>query len=64
MEDILAQSYGKSPYIHRIIQKATWQHKTPSTTSITQRLGTALVTPGVVKPVYERSIVQLTATAM
>ena len=32
------QSYDKSPYTHRKIQKATWQHKNATKTSITQRL--------------------------
>ena len=38
----LTQSYGKDPYTHRKIQKATWQHKHASKTSITQRLRTDL----------------------
>ena len=38
----LTQSYDKSPYNHRKIQKATWQHKNATKTSITQRLQTDL----------------------
>ena len=38
----LTQSYDKNPYIHKNIQKASWQHKTPPKTSITQRLRTDL----------------------
>ena len=38
----LTQSFNKSPYTHRKIQKATRQHKTPRKTSITQRLRTDL----------------------
>ena len=38
----LTQSYDKSPYTDRKIQKATWQHKNPQKTSITQRLRTDL----------------------
>ena len=36
----LTQSYDKSPYTHRKIQKATTQHKKQPKTSITQRLRT------------------------
>ena len=39
------QSYDKSPYTHRKIQQATWQHKTPAKTSFTQRLQTYLGAP-------------------
>ena len=35
-----SQSYDKSPCINRKYQEATWQHKTPPKTSITQRLRT------------------------
>ena len=36
----LTQSYDKSPYTHRKIQKATWQHKNATKNSITQQLRT------------------------
>ena len=40
----LTQSYGKSPYIHKKIQKATWKHKNDTKnfyyTSIADRLRT------------------------
>ena len=36
----LTQSYDKSPYTHRKIQKASWQHKKATKTLITQRLRT------------------------
>ena len=36
------QSFDKTPYIHRKIQKSTWQHKTPPKTSITQQMRTDL----------------------
>ena len=38
----LTQSCDKSPYTHRKIQKATWQHKTPPKTLISQWLRTDL----------------------
>ena len=38
----LTQFYDKSPYTDRKIKKATWKHKTPPKTSITQRLQTDL----------------------
>ena len=38
----LTQSYDKSPYIHRNIQKAKWQDKNATKTSITGRLRTDL----------------------
>ena len=38
----LTQSYDKNPYTDRTIQKATWQHKNATKTSITQRLRTEL----------------------
>ena len=38
----LTQSYDKSPYADRKNLKATWKHKTPPKTSITQRLQTDL----------------------
>ena len=34
----LTQSHDKNPYTHRKIQKATWQHKNATKSSITQRL--------------------------
>ena len=37
---VLTQSYDKSPYDDRKIQKATWRHKNATKTSITQRLRT------------------------
>ena len=36
----MSQSYDKSPYTHRKIQKAMRQHKNATNTSITQRLRT------------------------
>ena len=38
----LTQSYDKSPYTHRKIQKPKWQHKNATKTSITQHLRTDL----------------------
>ena len=38
----LTQSYDKSLYTHRKIQKATWQHKNATKNLITQRLRTDL----------------------
>ena len=38
----LTQSCDKSPYTHRTIQKATWQHKNATKTLITQLLRTDL----------------------
>ena len=69
----LAQSCDKNPYTYRTIQKATWQHKNATKnfdyTTIADRLRTVSWSnrshpTGVVKPVYERSIFQLTATAV
>ena len=70
----LTQSFGKSPYTNREIQKASWQHKNRhKKNSITQRLwtdsgrsvGVTSVNPtGVVKPVYERSTFPPTATVV
>ena len=41
-ERYLTQSYDKNPYTDRKIQKATWQHKNATKSSITQRLRTDL----------------------
>ena len=45
----LTQSYDKSPYTHRKIQKATWQHKNATKifdyTTITNRLRTVTHSP-------------------
>ena len=69
----LTQSYDKSPYTYRKIQKATWQHKNATKifdyTAIVNRLGTVSWSnnshpTGVVKRVCERSTFRLTATAM
>ena len=69
----VTQSYDKSPYTHRTIQKATWQHKNATKnfdyTTIADRLRTVSWSnsshpTGVVKPVYERSTFPLTATAV
>ena len=69
----LTQSYYKSTYIHRKIQKCKRDNiKKATKTSITQRLGTDLgrsagittTTTGVVKPVYEQSTFPLTTTAV
>ena len=69
----LTQSYDKSPYTHRKIQKATWQHKNATKnvdyTTIADRLRTVSWCnnshpTGVLKPVYERSTFPLTATAV
>ena len=70
----LTQSYDKSPYTHRKIQKASLQNtKTSPKTSITQQLRTdlgrsvgvtAVNLTGLVKPVYVRTTFPLTATAM
>ena len=69
----LTQSYDKSPYTHRKIQKATWQHKNATKnfdkTTIADRLRTVSWnnnnhSTGMVKPVYERSTFSLTATAV
>ena len=38
----LTQSYDKSPYTDRKIQKSTWKHKNATKNSITQRLRTDL----------------------
>ena len=57
----LTQSYDKSPYTHRKIQKATWQHKNATKnfgySTIVDRLrtlswGNDSHPTGVVKPVY------------
>ena len=57
----LTQSYDESPSTHRKFQKATWQHKSVTETSIIQRLQAQLRTVSwsndsqptyVVKPVY------------
>ena len=69
----LTQSYDKSPYTHRNIQKATWQHKNATINfdyaTIADRLRTVIWRnishpTGVVKPVYESSTFTLTATAV
>ena len=69
----LTQSCDKSPYTHRKIQKATWQHKNATKTfdytTIADRLRTVSWSnsshpTGVVKPVYERSTFPLTTTAV
>ena len=63
----------QNPYTHRIIQKATWQHKNATKnfdyTTIADRLRTVSWSnsshpTGVVKPVYERSTFPLSATAV
>ena len=68
----LTQLYDKSPYTHRKIQQATWQHKKHHQnfdyTTIADRLRTvswsnSSYPTGVVKPVYERSTFPLTETA-
>ena len=69
----LTESYDKSPFIHRKIQKGTRQHtnatKNFDYTTIADRLRTVSGSnnshpTGVVKPVYERSTFPLTATAV
>ena len=69
----LTQSYDKSPYTHRKIQKATWQHKNATKnfdyTTIADRLRTVSSSNSshstcVVKPVYKRSTFPFTATAV
>ena len=70
----LTQSYDKSPYTHRKVQKATWQYKNATKnfdyTTIADRLTTVSLSnnshpTGVVKPVYEHSSTfPLTATAV
>ena len=69
----LTQSYDKSPYNIRKIQKATWQHKNATKTSITQRLRTDLGRSVwgndshrtvVVKPVYWIQTFPLTTKAV
>ena len=69
----LTQSYDKSPYTNRKIQKATWQHKNATKnfdyTKIADRLRTVSWSnnshpTGVIKPVYERSTFPLTAKAV
>ena len=69
----MTQSFYKSPYTHRKIQKATWQHKNATKnfdyTTIAGRLKTVSWSnsshpTGVVKPVYVRTTFQLTATAV
>ena len=65
--------YDKSPYTHRKIKKATWQHKNTTNkfdyTTIADRLRTVSWSnsshpTGVVKVVYERSTFPLIATAV
>ena len=72
-EEIWLSTMTKAPYIHRKIQKATWQHKNATKnfdyTAIADRLRTVSSSnnnhpTGVVKPVYERSTFPLTATAV
>ena len=69
----LTQSYDKSPFTHRKIQKATWKHKNATknfdNTTIADQLRTVSLSnsshpTGVIKPVYERTTFPLTATAM
>ena len=65
----LTQSYEKSPYTHKKIQKATWQHKNTNKnfdyTTIADRLSSNNIHPnGVVRTVYERSTDPLTTTAV
>ena len=69
----LTQSYDKSPYIHRKIQKVTRQHKKRRKnfdyTKIADRLRTVSWCNNshpadMVKPVYERSTFPLTVTAV
>ena len=69
----LTQSCDKNPYTHRIIQKATWQHKNATKnfdyTTIADRLrmvswSNSSHPTGVVKPVNERSTFPLTTTAV
>ena len=68
-----SRSYDKSPYTHKKIQKATWQHKNVTKnfdyTTITDRLrtvskGSDSHPTGVVKFVYGISTFQLTAKAV
>ena len=65
--------YDKSPYAHRKIQKATWQHKNTNQnldyTTIVDRLRTVSWSngsypTGVVKPVYGIPTLSLTAKAL
>ena len=69
----LTQSCDKNPYIHRTIQKATWQHKNATKnfdyTTIADRLRTvgwrnSSHPTGVVKPVNECLTLSLTAKAV
>ena len=69
----LTQSYDKSPYTDRKIQKATWQHKNDTKnfdyTTIADRLRTVSWDndrhpTGVVKPVYGIPTLPLTAKAV
>ena len=69
----LTQYYDKSPYTHRQIQNAKWQHKNATEnfdyTTIADRLkavswGNDSYQTGVVKLVYEILTFQLTATAV
>ena len=69
----LTQSYDKSPYTDRKIQKATRQQKTATKnfdyTTIADRLGTVSLSndshpTGVVKPVYGIPTFPLTANAV
>ena len=66
----LTESYDKSPYTDRKIQKVSWQQKNATKTSITRRFRTvlgrsagviAVNLTGVDKPVYERSTFPLIA---
>ena len=69
----LTQSYDKSPYTDRTIQKATWKHKDDTKnfdyTTIADRLrtvswGNDSHPTGVVKPVYGIPTFPLTAKAV
>ena len=68
----LTQSYDKSPYTDRNIQKAMWQHKNATKnfdyTTIADRLRTVswvtIATKRVVKPVYGIQTFPLTAKAV
>ena len=66
----LTQSYDKSPYTHRKIQKATRQQKKKNATknfdytTITDRLRTVSGSNNSHQPVNERSIFPLTAIAV
>ena len=69
----LTQSYDKSPFTHRKIQKTTWKNKHATKnfdyTTTADRLRTVSWSnsghpTGVVKPVNDRSNFPLTATAV